>query len=1142
MVMMKKLLYMAMVLAGAAVALAACQQEILPEQGDVPEGYMTVNFKAEIPDMQTVATKSVDADGAGIQNMTLFCFDAYGIFITVTEATFISNNDDLSGTDIEAKIPGNTRGIHFLANQNMTNFKESQFRNMSASEVIGILEGSSGRMIYWARFVPDNGIQMTNDQFKTSLQESDPIRFIRNHAFISVSKDDTNPFTVTGFVVYNSNAFGTVAPYHSEYQFDWDWEANVWEEGAKRADQLKFVNLPKNTAKMSGIKDVSTSYLETTTTDANGAAVKEKIYGQYIFECENALQDPVSVILMGYNTSDASKSELYYRVMLQDSNGELLPIRRNHHYKINITGELTNGKKDFSDAVTAAATNNIWIAISPDIKEVADVTNTLTVEQTTYVYTANTEPKIDVLFNVKYTNTNTSGTPAASNLNVSWIGTNNVSGTYDLTVGTGATQYPLASPVTSSIDGDTYNGKVTLNLNSLDTRTESMREGRLLIKYGQLQREVKVITIAEQEFKPTWISTQVYAGQEADEDNPNPTLVRDKVTFMYTIPENTPKSLFPMKVLISVNNLDVRSASGMSLPVVKKDDEDYSVRYQNDILDPNDGDRIRIYADDVKDASGKVLFAAGDVTDKDGNVIGYKYVHEIQEAGVQRVYFENILNVTGGKDVEDIITIEADHFKPVTKTFTFSKVDYNIKLDNAWEYNAKGANDDHVKYILVPQKANAHVEVKFSLRNGEEVRNADGELTYNPPKVNANTTDEFLLYSNNLDHYPATEHDKDGSFNVGGDTYTSQAEFYPTESGSWSTGGRVYMFRPREQKSDYSIYLKTNRAKSAEVVRISSNNFGSPSGTGSGTYNGQVFRSTTFELANYRPFEFAATVNETDTTTTAKIGYLPEQDVNIEFDITSFASKHEDTSIPNISVDPFGTQFEVYIDAPMLEIGTLPDSWKNAYTVKVKDENGQMVNKVVDKLWEETMLDKDGNEVGTGKFRYVVDAERDKERKFGFDPVNKVDEKADPGVQSGERKSLPFKLKKDVVVSEGQIVISADPLMVSFGTETFELENIPITGTVVYNGNTPVPAGKFVAFERTSDNSRIGYMTIGANGQYSLKLRQEYTVDWLQDEIEVYYEHREENATPVKYSKKYKNLDELYKESTSASPTMVLSK
>ena len=62
--------------------------------------------------------------------MTLFCFDSYGLFTTTVEAkvTPTGNGAGLTG-NFEAEVPENTRTVHFLANQNMSEFKEDKFRN-----------------------------------------------------------------------------------------------------------------------------------------------------------------------------------------------------------------------------------------------------------------------------------------------------------------------------------------------------------------------------------------------------------------------------------------------------------------------------------------------------------------------------------------------------------------------------------------------------------------------------------------------------------------------------------------------------------------------------------------------------------------------------------------------------------------------------------------------------------------------------------------------------------------------------------------------------------------------------------------------------------------------------------------------------
>ena len=348
--MIKRISHTAIALAALAVLLVSCRKDdLLDPLSAAREGYVTLRFNADVPAMQEVLTRSVDPDGGGVQDMTLFCFDSYGLFITTASAT-VSTTNATTGS-FTAEVPENTRTIHFVANQNMTDFKEDQFRNRSESEVMALLEGSSGRMIYWGRFVCDSEKDASiADQIKTA---GNSITMLRNHAQVSVVNptyaagevtETTNPWIdVSGFVAYNTNAFGTVAPYHPEKGFNFTWDE--WQTD-------DFVTLPLKDAKMSDITDVTTAT------------------NQYIFESENRSDDPVSIIIRGKAAGE--NAEKYYRIMLVDENGEQILVRRNHHYKLNIAGPLSYGQETFEEALTAAATNNVWISISDDVNEVGE--------------------------------------------------------------------------------------------------------------------------------------------------------------------------------------------------------------------------------------------------------------------------------------------------------------------------------------------------------------------------------------------------------------------------------------------------------------------------------------------------------------------------------------------------------------------------------------------------------------------------------------------------------------------------------------------------------------------------------------------------------------------------------------------------
>lgn len=1011
--MIKRVIYAALAVIGTLAAMTSCKYDSADDfpPTTVPEGYVAIRFNTEIPNMQEVVTRAVDPDGNGVQNMTLFCFDMYGLFISTATAT-ISPASDETGT-FTADVPENTRSIHFLANQNMAEFKEDDFRGHSEAEVMSVLEGSSGRMIYWARFACNPDDDTTIDK----QLGSGTITMIRNHAQVSIANPTNQWLIVTGFTAYNTNAFGTVAPFHPEKGFDFLWPADA-----------NFVTLPVNTAKMSDIVDVSTAEY------------------QYIFESKNGIDDPVSVIVRGHLPGETEAEDLYYRVLLLDGEGNQLLLCRNFHYKLNIAGALAYGQRTFKDATTAAATNNVWISISDDVNEVEDANYILTVEQTNYVLGEEFAGKT---YTLNYTLKGKNGTTVqdSDKPEVTWLDGNNVA---------------------SAGIGNTFNvvggvGKGSIQITLLSMGDNEKLEGTLLVRKGRLQRKIKVITIKKQEFTPAWVGTRVWGGIN---DN-NPTENRSHVTLMFTIPDDCPQEVFPLRVLLTTNELDIRAASGVSLPVICEGDEGYGA----------------------------------------ANAYGYKYVYTATGPGVQRVYFENVLNQAD--NAIGTVRIEADYFDTLEKTFTFSADQYSITVSGLSEYKADPgdiyAEDEVIYYRLVPQKRNAYVQFDMVMKDVATDNN-----------FNAGEHDEFFLYSQHLDYYEDAEAPSLG-------LQEFDCRFYYVDPSKWSTGGRVLMFMPRNpykpagQTGQYSIYMKTNRAQSAEVVRIASNQSDSSAvlpenADSNGNYIGNSYRSVTFELANYNPFRFAARVNGSGTDATGTNEepatpliwtYEPAQKIDIAIDVTSFAGTD------GKSADPFGESFEIYIDAPMLQIDAARLAEYNLTADKLKADPDH-----------------------AGRFIYTVDADREIERSFGTGPAIKVDGTA--GVnQTGERKTLPFVTSS--IVSAGDILISSNEEKVVYFSKTYNITNSPISGSMKYRDGAgvehDVPRSAFVSFERTRNNSRIGSVTVTADGNYELRLRKEYEFNWYTDEVELHYE--DNNGDVYHYT--YNNLASLF-----TSPNIVL--
>lgn len=1020
--MKTRTIHIIIVLAGIIAMNAACQREdlLLPETGSGKDGYIDLNISVDVPDMDIVQTKAADPDGGGVQQISVFCFDKNDLFITTVTAKIITDgaNPSLSGT-FTVSVPDYTETLQLVGNQNLTYFSEDDYRGMSEVDVMTSIEASAGRMIYWAR----------KTVAELNAASSSPVKLLRNQAKISLSIDPSVSFEEKGWIVVNSNAFGTVAPYSPDH-------------GGFVAPTVAapFVTLPVNKAKLGDYLDVLNNEEE------------------YIFETENTAADPVDFILKG---SQNGGPDMYYRISLIDENGDNVMIMRNHHYTVNIVGELYYGQSTFQQALEAPATNNVWVSISDNISQVQDSRHSLEVDQTSVVV-GEDEFKEPNTYYLHYTVKNLDGS-APSQAQVSWMDGNNVA----------------LSNFTHNFDASSGQGTLIITLNQMGDLQK--REGTLFVKYGRLTRKIKVITVKEQNFEPAWITTNIY-GEDAGEN----------VTIMFSIPEECPAELFPMDVLLSVNDMDVRHASGMVLPVIREDDP----RYGED------------------------------------NGIGYKYVLTVTEPGMQRAYLETILKHQNQGTVN--VTVEAPHFRSLTKTATFqTAVDARILIHNLRSYVSAMPADEYIYYYLVPQKINAPVEFETHIgKVVESAAEADVTLTnplgvqthfeYIAPNVDFDpaggyNVDEFLFYSQNLEH----NHDYEGKFYF--DFYTG------LNPSNWSaTGGTVLGFFRNAAAGvpgqGATYHLKTNKPKADEVVRIASNVFGAPSVTtgtagelaatgyvapdGKSTGTG-LYKSCIFELSTFHPFHFAATVNGQGTNVMGEneevvddvlLSYAPGQTINIEFDVTSFKSTirgNDNTVLPDseqVSVDPFGTAFDIYIDAPMLEIDETSDLYKSG------------------KVTRDPSV--------PGRFVYHVAASRDAERSGSLMATEDI--KATVS-QVGERKSIPFKTKS--IVSAGDIVISSDESKVVFYQKRFRVHNSSMTGTIQYRKGGEVidiPAGSFVPFEVEPTYNRIGTVSIGTAGQFELRLRSEYRYDWMTDKVKFQYVEG-----GVTYEKIFTNLNTL---------------
>ena len=1026
---------------------------------DIPEGYTKITFRANMASSTIgVDTRAVDPDGLDVNNMTLFCFNEFGLYISSEEAQLVPGSKSEDGIsesgEYTAVVPNHTRIIHFLANHSKGLYDASEFPGQTESMVVANMEGGSGMLVYWSRFVADATSdksiedQLRDLKYTINGTTYSGIKLIRNQAKVTIEDWETDKFVVTGFRTVNIPAFGTVAPHHPNLKFDIveNWESTE-----------DFVTLPNNQALMSDIADINTKPAD------------------YIFESENSGDKLMSVIIKGHAKGKTEKDDKYYRVVLQNSDGSNFMIRRNHHYNIKITGMLTYGQDSFEKALTSPASNNAWISIDEWVNEISDGVETLWVEQTSYVLSSDVYAGTDWTFPYKYTKNGKGDSVAPT---VTWID-NNVA----------------YSTITNNYNKSTGEGSVTLRLYPMYEGNEQ-QIGTLLIKHGKLQRKVTVYIIRTQKFTPSWISAQVYG------------VAHEHVTLMFTIPDTCPDALFPFTVLISVNHLDVRSESGQQLPVYIKGEEGY--------------------------------FGA------DWEGINYKYAYTVTEPGKHRLHMRSMLKHTDG-DTEQV-HIEADFFETITKTVFFSGYDVahrRVFVDGLHNYGNAYAKDEELYYMLVPQKKAAPVVFTLMLQE----RQSDGSYkAYNhAADQKSSSQDEFLIYTKFLSFYDDYFQENPGQYEEIRDLAWEGEVIHFNES-KWTTSGRMMAFRPYNYNNrvttdpyglqtdgSYNIYMLTNSSQNKDVVRVGSNttlNTHAFTYDRNGTpydhtqYDGNEYRSVIFDVAHYRPYRFAAQIKISDgsggavTTIPADsellsnerngsqeesvddvlFSYKPGQEVDILLDVTSF--KGSDGRSVHPFGEHFGTEFDIYIDAPMLEIDyeRINANWLASNNPKLS----------ADKLRKHPTV--------PGRFIYTVDREREEERQYGnyvafnkdeatsgYDEYGRIvtNYRAD---QTGERKCLPF--KKTAITIGGDIEISSDTEKVVFWEKRFSVDTKHIKGDIYYvkNGRQQqIPKDAFVAFVRLRTGARIGVVAITENGKFELNLRDEYQFAWEDDSIDFYY-------------------------------------
>lgn len=1027
-------------LAGMALS---CQTEepfqggngVNPEVG-VFGDEMTLSLNMVASDQLSVNTKAVDPDGVGIKNMTFFCFDADGYFLQTAEAVLTAESvGKEEGIIATVKVPNKSRIMHVICNLQMGTFNDEAYEGVAEDEVINSIEATSGLLLYWAR------IQVPANVLNIYTNVTDAAKRSEAEAVLDWITIETNPATAS-----HKGVAGKGNPIH------------LIRNQAKIT--VSSANTNPNADPWTGDKFVVTGFNVYNSNAIGTIAPRDAEYGYPSFgasygvamwSMSNTITVPENVdILDEIGQVDTFKEKYIFETAnTVDSPVEVIIRGYNiidgqnqpeMYYKAEILDAdkgllpirrnhhyqftITGNMYNGSDTFDGAVTGP---AANNIWLTIAD--------EVTSVGDGSFRLSVDEYVVTR----STKGVEADPVLNLGFevqkLGAIDVNPSLISVEWVDADQnvaepINLASDVT--YDSATGKGNIKVTLKALPAGSHEVEKGTLIVRYRQLFRRIEVIVTPIFDFIPVYASTEGIEGQ------------RDHVTLVYTIPDNYPAELFPFNVLISAKELNVRSTSGQNFSIVVKGDEGYGESFEETV----DGDQV--------------------------SDVGYKFVMPITGPGVKRIYLETQQNEVLNS-YHTYVTLESQNFNRHIESVVVDNTKYDnyIEVENALEYNHNGTS---VNYILVPPKK--HAPVTFQLATM-----APGDPA---TAVGVTTGEEFLLYSKNLDHYADDDPRLDDEFKAQFD-----CTFAPYRQETWTNDGRVFGFYPRADipSGKFEVYMETNSPKADEVIFVVSNNRNSPSvKNGSENYAGQLFRSATFELANYHPFNFSANIitsKSEEVFDDEVVVDVNDASLKLYFDITSFEGAD------GKSVDPFGTAFEVYIDAPMFEIDT--------------DDPNMEMRFITDVTAGGLKLE----QTESGRIIYRVSMSREEEfwssKQFGGVDVAVVDQKAES--QKYERKYIALRPKSKTAVG-GSITISADPEIVTFNSQTFDVTCKALSFDLKFGTDeADAPVGHSVSFYNKATGDRIYSTTVSQAGKCDFRFNLSRPFDLDNDEVTMIMQH-----------------------------------
>lgn len=347
----------------------ACQEEDLGNHTPALEkGESLISFSLPEP---VTATRAALGETPEVEHLHVLVFNEKGFFLANAKATVVSQPD--SGTGIgtfKVKLPVSNRPcrLHFVANADYDMEGKSWPTYVSTdteSTILGAMTTSENRAAYWGTVsvdhISDKGITLDK-----------PVELIRNFAKVTLKQTALSGYEIESYTVYNCPTEGLLAPFNP---YDGSF-----------AD---FVSVTNDDPYGNFVK-AHPDYRGTTKGEIAANELPAEAEWKtpdtpfYVYERNQDNSDiPTALVLKARNTTD--KKSYYYKLDLIQFDNKTYKtttynLFRNFAYDVTVNAIKADGYTDASDAVQAAASNNLAASVQVSkVKKITDGKHTLEV-------------------------------------------------------------------------------------------------------------------------------------------------------------------------------------------------------------------------------------------------------------------------------------------------------------------------------------------------------------------------------------------------------------------------------------------------------------------------------------------------------------------------------------------------------------------------------------------------------------------------------------------------------------------------------------------------------------------------------------------------------------------------------------------